>query len=300
MVIFAVEVLHVWPGLAGLFVSGVLSASLSSISSATNSLSAVVLQDFVKALWPNWLSAEGESCFVKLLALAFGLVVMILAFLISIVDGPIMQLTLTATGTVGGPLFGVFTLGILFPWPTGRSALFGLLFSAVVTLFVTAGGQLSGIKEATPIRGIAECLLDGENASDFLSSLGVSEEMAQESIDGVFPLFRLSYVLLTAFGTTLCIVSTLIYAALSKDGWRCASLADRRLHYPLFYKLAFFLPENYRKVLKFGIDYSVIGEPPVRQGDMRHEVDTSGTTSKLLRVDSDDVMEMDGYHRSVD
>lgn len=36
------------PGLTGLFIAGVFSAALSSLSTCLNSMSAVVLEDFVK------------------------------------------------------------------------------------------------------------------------------------------------------------------------------------------------------------------------------------------------------------
>lgn len=303
MIVFAVEVLHMWPGLAGLFMSGVFAASLSTISSGLNSLSAVVLQDFVKAMWPNWLSATSEALFVKLLALAFGAVTIALAILVSMLGGQMLQLNVTAVSVTQGPLLGVFSLGILFPWPMGRSALFGLIFSSTVAVFVVAGSQLSGIREATPVRGISECLLEGENASDFLSALGSGDELAaKDSTDGVFLLFRLSYMLFTAFSALLCIVSSLIYASLSPGDWRCASLANQCLHYPLFYRLAFFLPERFRKVLQFGIDYRVAGENSAEvrtdQAQMRHGFGASDTTSTLLARVPEDLLEMDSYERS--
>jgi sodium-coupled monocarboxylate transporter 8/12 len=36
------------PGLAGLFVAGIFSGSLSTVSSAVNSLAAVTLEDYLK------------------------------------------------------------------------------------------------------------------------------------------------------------------------------------------------------------------------------------------------------------
>lgn len=278
MAIFAVEVLHEWPGLAGLFVSGVLSASLSSISSAVNSLSAIVLYDCVHALSPNnSLSADSETRLVKIMALTFGLLAIALACVVSQLDSEILQVGLTAVAATGGPLLGLFSVGIFFPWPMARSALFGLVFSTLVTVFVAAAPQLSGVKAATPMRGISQCLLKGENASDF--SLGVTEA----SVNSVFPLFRLSYTLICAFGALLCIVSTLVYASLSTDSWRAAALANGRLHYPLFYRLAFFLPERYREVLKFGIDYNATSSG--LQEDKR--LDAAGTSNELLPLAPD-------------
>ena len=37
-----------YPGLSGLFVAGIFSGSLSTVSSAINSLAAVTLEDYVK------------------------------------------------------------------------------------------------------------------------------------------------------------------------------------------------------------------------------------------------------------
>lgn len=38
------------PGLSGLFVAGIFSGSLSTVSSALNSLSAVTMEDYVKVI----------------------------------------------------------------------------------------------------------------------------------------------------------------------------------------------------------------------------------------------------------
>jgi sodium-coupled monocarboxylate transporter 8/12 len=48
MPIYVVDSLKNMPGLAGLFVAGILSGSLSTVSSAVNSLAAVTLEDYVK------------------------------------------------------------------------------------------------------------------------------------------------------------------------------------------------------------------------------------------------------------
>jgi len=48
MPIYVVDSLKNMPGLAGLFVAGIFSGSLSTVSSAVNSLAAVTLEDYVK------------------------------------------------------------------------------------------------------------------------------------------------------------------------------------------------------------------------------------------------------------
>lgn len=44
---YVVDAMHAVPGLAGLFVAGIFSASLSTISASCNALAAVTLSDYV-------------------------------------------------------------------------------------------------------------------------------------------------------------------------------------------------------------------------------------------------------------
>lgn len=50
MPLFVVDEMGKWPGLSGIFVSGIFSASLSTISAAMNSLAAVTLEDYFKVI----------------------------------------------------------------------------------------------------------------------------------------------------------------------------------------------------------------------------------------------------------
>lgn len=72
---------------------------------------------------------ENPSAFVsKILALFFGFVCIGIAFLAQYVDG-ILQASLTVFGVVGGPLFGLFTLGMFVPAGNQRvNILFMLMY----------------------------------------------------------------------------------------------------------------------------------------------------------------------------
>lgn len=48
MPLFVLDAMGNMPGLPGIFVSGIFSASLSTISAAVNSLAAVTLEDYIK------------------------------------------------------------------------------------------------------------------------------------------------------------------------------------------------------------------------------------------------------------
>lgn len=48
---YVVDTMGHVPGLSGLFVSGIFSASLSTVSAAVNSLAAVTLEDYIKVMF---------------------------------------------------------------------------------------------------------------------------------------------------------------------------------------------------------------------------------------------------------
>lgn len=48
---YVIDTMGSLPGLSGLFVSGIFSASLSTVSAAVNSLAAVTLEDYIKVCY---------------------------------------------------------------------------------------------------------------------------------------------------------------------------------------------------------------------------------------------------------
>ena len=91
--------------------AGIFSGSLSTVSSAINSLAAVTLEDYIKPFIN--LSDSSTPCILKILALVFGVLCIALAFLADVLGTGVLQASLTIFGVVGGPLLGLFTLGVL-------------------------------------------------------------------------------------------------------------------------------------------------------------------------------------------
>lgn len=51
MPLYVMDTLSKYPGIPGLFIAGIFSAGLSTISATVNSLSAVILEDYIKPLY---------------------------------------------------------------------------------------------------------------------------------------------------------------------------------------------------------------------------------------------------------
>lgn len=143
MPLFAVDTMGQYPGLCGLFVSGIFSASLSTISSAVTSLSAVTLEDYVKPLYrvifKSTLIESKSTLPTKIIACIYGLLCILLAFGAGSLGG-VLQASLTIFGVVGGPLLGIFTLGVCTVRTNQRGVLLGFLLGLSFSFWIGFGG----------------------------------------------------------------------------------------------------------------------------------------------------------------
>jgi sodium-coupled monocarboxylate transporter 8/12 len=89
--LIVVDTMSSYPGLSGFFVAGIFSGSLSTVSSAINSLAAVTLEDYVKPFRKTTLS-EGQSTFLlKAIAISYGLLSVILTFIVDLLGPSVLQ-----------------------------------------------------------------------------------------------------------------------------------------------------------------------------------------------------------------
>lgn len=48
---YIMENLSIYPGVPGIFIAGIFSAGLSTISAVQNSVAAIILEDYIKPFW---------------------------------------------------------------------------------------------------------------------------------------------------------------------------------------------------------------------------------------------------------
>lgn len=154
--LFAMQMLGFMRGAPGLFVAACYSGALSTISSGVNSLSAVTVEDFIK---PNHQKKKGENIdeaaatrLSKWLAFWYGVVCIILALVCKFLDKTVVRLCTSVFGAVGGPLLGLFTLGIMFPKVNSIGAIAGLVTSLLLNLWLMIGAQMTSFpRELLPL-----------------------------------------------------------------------------------------------------------------------------------------------------
>ncbi|TNM91409.1 hypothetical protein fugu_019789 [Takifugu bimaculatus] len=132
------DILRDYPGLPGLFVAAAYSGSLSTVSSSINALAAVTVEDLLRPY--TSMSEKQLSWMSKGMTLLYGVLCIGMAGLASLLGG-ILQAAISIFGIIGGPLLGLFTLGIICPFANSKGALTGLLSGLVLSLWVGIGAQ---------------------------------------------------------------------------------------------------------------------------------------------------------------
>jgi len=130
-------------GFPGLFIAAIYAASMSTISAGINSLTSASLVDFYQRLWRNPdLSETSQLRLARRLTLAYGAIVIGLAFLVQRM-GTLLEASNSVIGLVGGPMLGLFFLGILVRRATARGALAGWVAGLAVLLPVCFATRIS-------------------------------------------------------------------------------------------------------------------------------------------------------------
>lgn len=130
-------------GFPGVFIAAIYAASMSTISAGINSLTSASLVDFYQRLWrPAHSSEHTQLNLARWLTFLYGALVIGLAFLIQRL-GTLLEATNKVIGLVGGPLVGLFFLGILVRRANAAGALVGWAAGFAVSILVGFGTSTS-------------------------------------------------------------------------------------------------------------------------------------------------------------
>ncbi|KAL5284019.1 hypothetical protein ACFFRR_006347 [Megaselia abdita] len=162
MPLFFVETMGHIPGVCGLFVAGIFSGCLSTVSSALNSLAAVTVEDYLKPTIRKCVSREIPEkrivLLTKLVALIFGVISTCLAFLAQYLQG-ILQTTISLQGTIGGALCAAFLLGMTTIRASQKGVLLGITLGVAYSVVVVFGGPKPPRKVLS--FSVEECNVEG-------------------------------------------------------------------------------------------------------------------------------------------
>ncbi|XP_058691583.1 sodium-dependent multivitamin transporter [Poecile atricapillus] len=246
---FVMDVLRDLPGLPGLFVACLFSGALSTISSAFNSLATVTMEDLVRPHFPG-LSESRATLISKLLALGYGLLCLGMAYVSSLL-GPVLQAAISIFGMVGGPLLGLFCLGMFFPCANPTGAVVGLLAGLVMAFWIGIGSfvhSTGGAKGVSPANSTA--LSTVGNLSTVLATTLLPPTSAPPRPTGLQRFYSLSYMWYSAHNSTTVILVGVLVSLLT--GPTPAAALDPRTISPVLPWLLCCLPPKIRQWLCCG------------------------------------------------
>ncbi|CAH1790312.1 unnamed protein product [Owenia fusiformis] len=225
--LMSIDILGAVPGLPGLFLSAIVCAALSTLSSGINSMSAVVLEDVVKP-WYMWkyntvISDRKATLASKIASGIFGMLAVALAIPAQYVSENVIQFTNRVYSMNSGPVFGLFIVAMFFPWTNSIGAFVGVMTSLVISYWIGLGALIDGPSSPKlPLR-IDGC---GANNTDVLyTPTAVLEDFVNITMDTpvaetsvgfqIKDLYTLSYLWFTLLGLLVTIVVGLVVSFIS-------------------------------------------------------------------------------------
>uniref|UniRef100_A0A8C6SUG9 Solute carrier family 5 member 6 n=1 Tax=Neogobius melanostomus TaxID=47308 RepID=A0A8C6SUG9_9GOBI len=126
----------------------------STISSAFNSLATVTMEDLIKPQFPS-MSERRATLLSKALAAFYGLLCLAMAYVTHLMGDSVLQVALKIFGMVGGPILGLFCLGMFFPWANSIGALAGLAGGLSLSFWVGIGSIVT--RTSGPRTLVSDC-----------------------------------------------------------------------------------------------------------------------------------------------
>uniref|UniRef100_A0A1B6CVL2 Sodium/solute symporter n=2 Tax=Clastoptera arizonana TaxID=38151 RepID=A0A1B6CVL2_9HEMI len=132
-----------YPGITGLFISGIVSGALGVMSAGLNTVAGTLYQDFAQVFLTNKKLTESQSALaMKIIVIVLGCISVFLLFLVDKFDS-ITQITISVFGITYGAITSMFILGLFFPFANSKGAMIGCLTSIIVMGWIVIGAQLS-------------------------------------------------------------------------------------------------------------------------------------------------------------
>ncbi|OWR49524.1 sodium-coupled monocarboxylate transporter 2-like [Danaus plexippus] len=129
-----------FPGICGIFIISIFSATACCIASIINSVSGVVFEEFIRPWMPESTNELACCRFMKFLCIVVGLYCGAVIWLVLELDR-LQHVASGVTGVTAGTLLGIFTLGIVFSRANCSGALSGCLLSLLLCGWLLVGAE---------------------------------------------------------------------------------------------------------------------------------------------------------------
>lgn len=137
------------PVITGLVVSGLFAAAMSSIDSGVNSITAVVMTDFLDRFGKKPATPEAHVRFARRLAVVIGTVVVLLSTFMDHIPGNFMAVTNKVVNLLTVPIALLFVFALFVPFANTKGVWTGTMASVCTALLIAFSGVIFGLDPVT-------------------------------------------------------------------------------------------------------------------------------------------------------
>ncbi|XP_055954281.1 sodium-coupled monocarboxylate transporter 1 isoform X2 [Patella vulgata] len=213
--LLVIDMFSSYPGMSGLYMASLCSASFSTLSSGYGSLSAQTVKDFIEPL-TNIQSEKAKLFIAKLSVVLYGSISVGISILLSSLSGSFISIVIGLLGSISGPVTGMILLAALVPFANSKGALIGTLFGLSLTSWITAGRILSPTLMNTPTLPPApsdNCPITNSTMTPFnytMEAFIKIDYYKQYEPKGADNIYSLSYIIIGGIGMLTALVVGII------------------------------------------------------------------------------------------
>ncbi|BFZ08570.1 hypothetical protein BsWGS_11608 [Bradybaena similaris] len=216
---FVMHALSDVPAIGGVYLSMIFSGSLSTFSSGINALAANTVEDILSKPLQK-VEESTATVITKVLVFLYGILIIGLAYGANSLQGSVSQMLIASTGSLGGPILGIFILGALFPWTNKYGAFCGGVTALLVNVWLAIGSEINGRKyKSLSLPPVDMCFVNStvrsytSNTSSnavsyataiFTKAVTINPTLSQPSHSGFF-LYEISFEWYSIIGVCVCL-----------------------------------------------------------------------------------------------
>jgi SSS family solute:Na+ symporter len=133
---------HLPVGVSGLVVAAMFAAAMSSIDSGVNSITAVVMTDFLDRFGLSPTSDQKHVRASRLLAISIGVIVVLCSSMMQSIPGNITAVTSKTSNLLTTPIFCLFFFALFVRFATPLGAWIGAFFGTMTAILIAFSGPL--------------------------------------------------------------------------------------------------------------------------------------------------------------
>ena len=133
---------HLPPGISGLVVAAMFAAAMSSIDSGVNSITAVVMTDYLDRFGLKPKSEKQHVMIARILAFAIGAIVVVASAEMGRVPGNITAVTTKTSNLLTTPIFGLFFFALFVPNASPKGVWIGAICGTATAVGIAFSGPI--------------------------------------------------------------------------------------------------------------------------------------------------------------